>query len=265
VTSTNAKPEPGGTVAEALEALTADLTARPAAGSAPSGLSAAVLRALLDGDHARAPVLDRLEAGLARAGVASDLDRRARALFASEAAAGLVVALDRAAYPTLAALTEQPPLDRHAATASVAVYGTLRRGERNHALLAAADRAAWLGRARVAGPVFVAPASRRWAYPYPGLGLAGGGHATTVEVYRVLDPTLWAELDELEDFDRRTLRGSYLRTVAWLHRRDAAGGQPGDCPPACWVYRYNLEPAERSRWIASGDWLDRPAEAGAAD
>jgi gamma-glutamylcyclotransferase (GGCT)/AIG2-like uncharacterized protein YtfP len=136
----------------------------------------------------------------------------------------------------------------------VAVYGTLRRGERNHVMLRDAE---FLGVATVAGGIHVLPASSSRAYAYPalveeGAGVDDGddapdGHRVVVELYRLPDVALLDRLDELETFlPADEAHSEYLRReVAIL---DGPVGR-------AWVYRYSGDPGAMTAPIPSGDWL----------
>jgi gamma-glutamylcyclotransferase (GGCT)/AIG2-like uncharacterized protein YtfP len=110
------------------------------------------------------------------------------------------------------------------------VYGTLLRGEANHALLAAAcfEKAA-----RTSAGYALADLGA-----YPGLIRADAGHVAG-EVYAVDAATL-AALDRLEDVPRR-----YVREVISLADGDAAE-----------AYRYVQDVSGAPR-IASGSWRER--------
>jgi gamma-glutamylcyclotransferase (GGCT)/AIG2-like uncharacterized protein YtfP len=133
----------------------------------------------------------------------------------------------------------------------VAVYGTLRRGERNHALLATAR---FLGTGMVAGALHDMPATNERAYGYPAL-IVGDGEIV-VELYRLADPQMLARLDVLEAFDPLDETGSeYVRVAV-----DVAGGPVS----RAWVYRYAADRTALGPRIPSGDWRQRDASGDAA-
>ena len=126
----------------------------------------------------------------------------------------------------------------------VAVYGTLRRGERNHALIAASQR---LGEATIAGRLYGLPANDDRAYAFPAL-LAGDGQVA-VELYRLRDASVLSELDALEAYDPDDEAGSEY------HRRRVAvdGGPVTDA----WVYVRAHELPPSAYPIENGDWVRR--------
>lgn len=108
----------------------------------------------------------------------------------------------------------------------VFVYGTLRRGERNHSLLADAR---WLDGHRTAACYTLLDLGA-----YPGV-VAGGRTAIVGEVYAITQATL-AQLDKLEDYPREY----YRERIPTRHG------------PA-WMYVYR-HPVPGVSVIASGDW-----------
>lgn len=111
----------------------------------------------------------------------------------------------------------------------VFVYGTLRRGQRNHYMLGSS---AFLG-LHVTDPCYTM--LDLGTYP----GVVGGGHyAITGELYQVT-PTTLATLDELEDYPQR-----YNRVVLPTEHSRA------------WIYLYRHQTGSE-RVIVGGDWLRR--------
>ncbi|MEY2982130.1 MAG: hypothetical protein RL562_2357 [Planctomycetota bacterium] len=118
----------------------------------------------------------------------------------------------------------------------VFVYGTLRRGEGNHALLAGAE---FLGFSRTEAQFTLYDLGA-----YPGV-VPGGLDVVYGERYRVDDATLDA-LDRLEEHP-----DYYRRETIVLHDGERA-----------WIYLLPAREVAGARRIAGGDWLRREALAG---
>jgi len=130
----------------------------------------------------------------------------------------------------------------------VAVYGTLRRGQRNDPFLAGARH---LGHGRIRGRIHEIPRSGRRPYAYPALVLGAEAAAeagdVVVELYRLPDAAALAALDGLEAYDPADDAGSeYVRRTVAVHDGPVA---------SAWVYVYNGPASELGARIPSGDWI----------
>lgn len=122
----------------------------------------------------------------------------------------------------------------------LALYGSLRAGEPAFRRLRLATGLRFLAPCVIPGRLYDLGA-------YPALVAEEGEVAG--ELYKVVDPTVIAELDAYEGFHPRAPgRSLYIRTGIRLIRPKTTA----------WVYVYNLardrEGLDRSRPIASGDW-----------
>lgn len=126
---------------------------------------------------------------------------------------------------------------------TMAVYGTLRRGQRNHRLL---EDAEYLGEGFVRGALYAVAAASGRSYPYPALVRSRAGR-TAVEVYRVVDDETLRRIDALEGYDpAHEASSEYVRRIIPV--------QAGPVDRAH-VYVFRGTPADLGERIAGGDWV----------
>jgi gamma-glutamylcyclotransferase (GGCT)/AIG2-like uncharacterized protein YtfP len=123
----------------------------------------------------------------------------------------------------------------------VAVYGTLRGGERNHGLL---HGATYLGDGWIGGALHEMPVAPHRPYAYP--ALVEGTGRVAVECYRLADASQLAVLDALEAYDPADEeRSEYVR------RRVRVFDGPVD---EAWAYWYASDRSALGPRVVGGRW-----------
>jgi gamma-glutamylcyclotransferase (GGCT)/AIG2-like uncharacterized protein YtfP len=133
---------------------------------------------------------------------------------------------------------------------ALAVYGTLRRGEPNQALLAGAS---FLGTGLVDGRLFAMGPTGERSYEYPALVLGAPGRVV-VELYGLRDEAMLAAVDALEAFDPADEAAS-----EYVRRAVAVRAAPLQ---RAWIYAYNGPHDALGDPIPGGDWMSRRAVGG---
>jgi gamma-glutamylcyclotransferase (GGCT)/AIG2-like uncharacterized protein YtfP len=125
----------------------------------------------------------------------------------------------------------------------LAVYGTLRRGFRNEYLTH--GRSEFVGEGRLPGRLLHIGGPLR-SYPYPGY-VPGPSGEVVVELLRITDAAIWADLHLLESYDPRDPEGSEYHPMTVTVRR-----LDGSTVPA-WTYVF-VQPYDGWPVIEDGDW-----------
>ncbi len=125
-----------------------------------------------------------------------------------------------------------------------AVYGSLKRGERNDTLI---ETARYVGRATLPGGLYEVNDPR---YPYPAYVQDDEGEIE-VEVYQAPSTALLARLDDLGEYDpAKEATSEYLRRFRPLLSLETDRAWTGPPPAGAWVYEYNraTNGARIDRW-----------------